>query len=68
MISYAARKSWDFDFICRKYLDESYFEANENQDCETRLGLLLESQTKVMEVLVARKMDESKNREIVKWG
>ena len=32
MISYAARKSWDFDFIWRKYLDESYFGSNDNQD------------------------------------
>ncbi|POR33713.1 Uncharacterized protein TPAR_06097 [Tolypocladium paradoxum] len=61
MLSYAARKSWAFDFIWWKFLDETYFGPNENQDYEARLELLSEPQRKVMEPFVARKMEESSN-------
>ncbi|KAM7184499.1 hypothetical protein V8F33_012960 [Rhypophila sp. PSN 637] len=67
MLNYAARKSWAFDFIWWKFLDESYFGSNENQDYQARLELLSESQREVMEAFVARKMEESRNPEIVKW-
>ncbi|KAH8729212.1 phosphotransferase family protein [Ilyonectria robusta] len=68
MLNYAARKSWAFDFIWWKFLDESYFGPNENQDCRARLGLLSEPQTKVMEFFVARKMEESGNRKVIEWS
>jgi hypothetical protein len=68
MLNYAARKSWAFDFIWWKFLDESYFGSNENQDYQARLELLSESQKEVMETFVTRKMEESRNPEIVKLG
>ncbi|KAF4462083.1 phosphotransferase family [Fusarium albosuccineum] len=68
MLNYAARKGWAFDFIWWKFLDESYFGPNENQDYQARLELLSESQGKVMESFVARKIEESGNRKIIKWG
>lgn len=67
MLNYAARKSWAFDFVWWKFLDESSFGPNENQDCQARLELLSESQREIMEAFVARKMEESRNRDIVKW-
>lgn len=68
MRSYAARKSWAFDFVWWKFLDESYFGSNENQDYQARLELLSESQREIMETFVACKMEESRNPGIVKWG
>ncbi|KAF7538019.1 hypothetical protein G7Z17_g12714 [Cylindrodendrum hubeiense] len=68
MLNYAARKSWSFDFIWWKFLDESYFGPNEKQDYQARLELLSEPQRKAMEVFVARKMEESASCEIVEWG
>lgn len=68
MLNYAARKSWAFDFIWWKFLDKKYFGPNENQDHLDRLELLSQQQRKVMETFVARKVKESKNQEIVKWG
>ncbi|KAI1139611.1 kinase-like domain-containing protein [Hypoxylon sp. FL0543] len=67
MTNYAARKSWAFDFIWWKYLDERYFGPNENQDYPARLRLLSEPQAAVMDSFVARKMEEKENREIVEW-
>ncbi|KAI1120578.1 phosphotransferase family protein [Nemania abortiva] len=67
MRNYAARKSWAFDFVWWKFLDESYFGPNENQDCQARLELLSEPQREVMEAFVARKMEESRNPGIVEW-
>ncbi|OTA92545.1 hypothetical protein M434DRAFT_74395 [Hypoxylon sp. CO27-5] len=67
MVNYAARKSWAFDFIWWKYLDESYFGPNENQDHPARLRMLSEPQDKTMETFVARKMKEKENREIINW-
>ncbi|KAI0537348.1 phosphotransferase family protein [Xylaria digitata] len=68
MRNYAARKSWAFDFIWWKFLDESYFGPNENQDCQARLALLSEPQREVMEAFVACKMEESRNPGIIEWG
>ncbi|KAI1502721.1 phosphotransferase family protein [Biscogniauxia marginata] len=68
MINYAARKSWAFDFIWWRFLDENYFGPNENQDYKVRLELLSGPQRKVMEDFVAHKMKESKNEETIKWG
>lgn len=67
MVNYAARKSWAFDFIWWKYLDESYFGPNEDQDYKARLGLLSESQREAMEPYVSQKMKESEERRMVNW-
>lgn len=48
-------------------MDEGYFGPNENQDYQARLELLSGPQGKVMEAFMARKMEERKNWEIVKW-
>lgn len=66
-LNYAARKSWAFDFIWWKFLDESYFGPNENQDYQARLELLTEPQRKLMESFVTQKMEENRNPEIIKW-
>lgn len=68
MRNYAARKSWAFDFIWWKFLDESDFGSNENQDYQARLELLSESQREAMEAFVGCKMEESRNPGSVKWG
>jgi hypothetical protein len=67
MANYAARKSWAFDFVWWKFLDESYFGPNEDQDCQVRLLLLSEPQKEVMEGLVAQKMEESRHKKIIEW-
>ena len=64
MVNYAARKSWAFDFIWWRFLDETYHGPNEDQDYQARLGLLSDKQREVMESFVARKMDEDSNREV----
>ncbi|KPM44173.1 hypothetical protein AK830_g2389 [Neonectria ditissima] len=68
MLNYAARRSWAFDFIWWKFLDESYFGPNENQDHQARLELLSEPQKEAMGLFVARKMKESVKCEIIEWG
>lgn len=67
MVNYAARKSWAFDFVWWKFLDERYFGPNEDQDFQARLELLSDPQRKVMDKFVARKMEEGKNVNMVKW-
>ncbi|KAK8024979.1 phosphotransferase family protein [Apiospora arundinis] len=67
MINYAARNSWAFDFIWWKFLDESYFGPNDDQDHLVRLQLLSKPQREMMEPFVARKMQENTDRRIVKW-
>ncbi|KAM5358365.1 hypothetical protein ACJZ2D_015350 [Fusarium nematophilum] len=67
MLNYAARKSWAFDFIWWKFLDEMYFGPNENQDYHARLELLTEPQRNAMEGVVERKMEEGEDRTVVEW-
>ncbi|OTA78187.1 hypothetical protein M434DRAFT_38540 [Hypoxylon sp. CO27-5] len=68
MINYAARKSWAFDFIWWKFLDEDYyFGPNEDQDYKARLEFLSEPQRKVMDEFITRKIEESKDEKVVKW-
>ncbi|XXH01669.1 hypothetical protein Hte_008029 [Hypoxylon texense] len=66
MINYAARTSWAFDFVWWKFLDESYFGPNEDQDFQVRLELLSDPQRKLMEGYVARKMEEKRSVEMIK--
>lgn len=68
LLNYAARKSWAFDCIWWKFLDERYFGPNENQDSQARLEFLSKPQMEIMQSFVARKMEESRNRKINKWG
>jgi len=44
-----------------------YFGPNDDRDYKARLELLSEPQRRVMESFVAQKMEERRNREIVKW-
>jgi hypothetical protein len=68
MLSYAARKSWAFDFIWWKFLDEKFFGPNEDQDYQVRIDNLTEPQRAAMEPFIERKMEESKDRRIVTWS
>ncbi|TVY22465.1 hypothetical protein LHYA1_G009025 [Lachnellula hyalina] len=71
-LNYAARKSWAFDTIYWKYLDERFFgERQENVPTEelwkARVDLLSEEERAAMESLVQIKMEESKKRVLVEW-
>ncbi|KAI1410869.1 phosphotransferase family protein [Hypoxylon sp. FL1857] len=65
MVKYAARKSWAFDFIWWKFLDENYLGPNEDQDHKARLGHLSEAQREVMEAFVTQKMEERTNEKLL---
>jgi hypothetical protein len=67
MVNYAARKSWAFDFIWWKFLDESYFGPNDHQDSQARLECLSGPQRSVMDSFVTRKMEDSLNQENRTW-
>ena len=69
-LNYAARKSWAFDTIFWRYLDEKFFglrdkEFQEHELWRTRIDLLGEEEKGKMELFVQRKMTESKGRILV---
>ena len=71
-LNYAARRSWAFDTIYWKYLDERFFgEREEDLPMEelwkARVHLLSEEERAAMEPLVQTKMEESKKRVLVEW-
>lgn len=71
-LDYAARKSWAFDTIYWKYLDERFFGERERdipkEDMwRARVHLLSEEERAAMEPLVQTKMEESKERVLVEW-
>jgi hypothetical protein len=71
-LNYAARRSWAFDTIYWKYLDERFFgERGEDVPTEelwkARVHLLSEEERAGMELLVQTKMEESKKRVLVEW-
>ncbi|QPC70372.1 hypothetical protein HYE68_001124 [Fusarium pseudograminearum] len=71
-LNYAARKSWAFDTIYWKYLDEKFFGEREDgtpaeEQWKTRVHLLSEEEQAAMETLVQAKMAESENRVLVEW-
>jgi hypothetical protein len=71
-LNYAARKSWAFDTIFWKYLDERFFGIRgrhvPNHDLwKTRAHLLGEKERRAMEPFVERKMEESKERILIDW-
>ncbi|TXC10547.1 hypothetical protein FocTR4_00005956, partial [Fusarium oxysporum f. sp. cubense] len=71
-VSYAARKSWSFDAIYWKYLDERFFDKRaEGTPTEelwkARVQLLTEDEQEAMEVLVKTKVEESKEGILINW-
>ena len=74
-LNYAARKSWAFDTIFWKYLDQRFFGSKERegeipmQDLwKTRIHLLSERERSAMESFVERKVEESKERILIDWN
>ncbi len=72
-VDYAARKSYAFDAIYWRYLDERFFgERGEGVSREelwkTRVGLLSEEERGGMERMVLIKMEEAKERVLMEWG
>jgi hypothetical protein len=71
-LNYAARKSWAFDTIFWKYLDERFF-GNRGRDVpkpdlwRTRVHLLSDKEREAMEPFVKRKIEDSKERILVDW-
>ncbi len=71
-LNYAARRSWAFDTIYWKYLDERFF-GKRGEDIPTeelwkaRVHLLSEEERAAMEPLVQTKMEESKKRVLIEW-
>ncbi|KAG7287090.1 hypothetical protein NEMBOFW57_006593 [Staphylotrichum longicolle] len=57
-VVYAARRSWAFDGIYWKFLDERFFGKNETGGFMDRLALLPREQREAMEGFVARKLKE----------
>lgn len=71
-LDYAARKSWAFDTIYWKFLDEKFFGEREkgipSKDLwRARVHLLSEDERAAMEPLVQTKIEESKERVLVDW-
>lgn len=71
-VNYAARKSWAFDAISWKYIDEKFFGKREHDGPEevpwkSRIDLLSEQEREAMEPLVQMKLEESKERVLVDW-
>ncbi|PVH84408.1 phosphotransferase [Cadophora sp. DSE1049] len=71
-LTYAARKSWAFDTVYWKYLDERFFGKREdhvekNDIWKTRVHLLHEGARNAMEPFVQRKLEEMKERKLVDW-
>ncbi|KAK2037622.1 phosphotransferase [Colletotrichum somersetense] len=71
-LDYAAMRSWAFDTVYWKYLDERFFgERGEGFQAEelwkTRVHLLSEEERAAMEPLVQIKMEELKERVLVEW-
>lgn len=58
MVNYAARKSWMFDLMWWRFLDEAYFGLNEDQDYKARVGMLTEEEKDLMEAFITRKVQE----------
>lgn len=71
-LDYAARKSWAFDTIYWKYLDQKFFGERKGgipkeELWRVRVHLLSEQERAAMEPLVQTKMEESKDRVLVEW-
>ncbi|RDL41505.1 Uncharacterized protein BP5553_01484 [Venustampulla echinocandica] len=65
-LAYAARKSWAFDGIFWRSLDERFFGKNSSGFME-RLKLLPSGQVAAMEAFVERKMEEKRDCTLIDW-
>merc|ERR1712093_914564 len=70
--TYAGRKSWAFDAVYWKYLDERFFGRREdhvekNELWKTRVHLLSKGARNAMEPFVTRKVEEMKERKLAEW-
>ncbi|KAF5564481.1 hypothetical protein FNAPI_2189 [Fusarium napiforme] len=71
-LTYATRKTWAFDTIFWKYLDEKFFgprdeNTQESQFWKSRVHLLGEEAQRSMEMVVERKMNDAEERVLVDW-
>lgn len=71
-LNYAARKSWAFDAVYWKFLDERFFGKREGnlspeELWKARINLLSEEEKVAMESMVEIKIAESKERVLVEW-
>jgi hypothetical protein len=71
-LNYAARKSWAFDTIYWKYLDERFFGGREEdvpvqELWKSRVHLLSQDERDGIDLLVQIKMEESKERVLIEW-
>lgn len=66
-MTYAAQRTWAFDGIFWKYLDERFFGPNETGDWRSRMELLAKDQVEVMEEFVERKLREKDEGTLVDW-
>ncbi|TDZ67202.1 hypothetical protein CTRI78_v003141 [Colletotrichum trifolii] len=71
-LNYATRRSWAFDTIYWKYLDERFFgecgkDVPTKELWKTRVHLLSPKEQAAMELLVQIKMEESKERILMDW-
>ncbi|KAF4781255.1 phosphotransferase [Colletotrichum scovillei] len=73
-LNYAARKSWAFDAIYWKYLDEKFFGQRDPNSkipksklWKTRIHLLSSEEQAAMDTMVQIKIEESKERKLVEW-
>lgn len=69
-LSYATRKTWAFDEIYWKFLDERFFgkrpdRISREQLWTTRLDLLTENERGLIELFVGKRMEETKVRKLV---
>jgi|SRR3569833_447805 len=66
-LTYVARKSWAFDGIYRKFLDEKCFGKSESGNFMERLKLLPPEQVDALEEFVQRKLKEKDDRTLSDW-
>ncbi|KAH6628112.1 hypothetical protein F5144DRAFT_654088 [Chaetomium tenue] len=71
-LSYGARKSWAFDMVFWRFLDERFFgqragDVLKEDLWKTRVDLLTKGEMAALEPFVERKMRQSKDRVIVEW-
>ncbi|GJC99508.1 phosphotransferase [Colletotrichum higginsianum] len=71
-LSYGARKSWAFDAMYWRFLDERFFGGRQDgvfkdELWKTRVHLLSEEERAAMDPFVKRKMAELEERRIVDW-
>jgi hypothetical protein len=66
-VAYSARRTWAFDGIYWRFLDEKFFGRNESGDFMERLKLLPSEQVEAMEGFVERKLREKAEGTLLDW-